>query len=90
MYPLFLPGEKARVRLVKNSVQQYQAIGYFDDKTIIVAEDRKNFISKNVILTITSAMFTSAGKIIFANKIFSVFCNNYRFIVKISNGLILL
>jgi uncharacterized protein YacL len=65
LYPLFLPGEKMRVHLVKDSAQQYQAIGYFDDKTIIVAEDGKNFIGKNVILTITSAMFTSTGKIIF-------------------------
>ena len=65
VYPLFLPVEKVRVHLVKDSAQQYQAIGYFDDKTIIVAEDGKNFIGKNVVLTITSAMFTSTGKIIF-------------------------
>jgi uncharacterized protein YacL len=65
LYPIFLPGEKVTVYLVKEGAQHQQAVGYFDDKTMIVAEDGKNFIGKNVTLTITSSMFTSTGKVIF-------------------------
>jgi uncharacterized protein YacL len=33
LYPLFLPGDKILVHLVKEGEQHNQAIGYFDDKT---------------------------------------------------------
>jgi uncharacterized protein YacL len=65
LYPLFLPGDKILVHLVKEGEQHNQAIGYFDDKTKIIAEDAKRFIGKDVDLEVTSVMFTSTGKVIF-------------------------
>jgi uncharacterized protein YacL len=65
LYPLFLPGDKILVYLVKEGEQYNQAIGYFDDKTKIIAEDAKRFIGKDVDLEITSVMFTPTGKVIF-------------------------
>jgi uncharacterized protein YacL len=65
LYPLFLPGDKILVHLVKEGEQHNQAIGYFDDKTKIIAEDAKRFIEKDVDLEVTSVMFTSTGKVIF-------------------------
>ncbi|MDR3256655.1 MAG: hypothetical protein LBT18_03275 [Endomicrobium sp.] len=65
LYPVFLPGEQVYVHLIKEGSQSHQAIGYFDDKTMIVAENGRSFIGKDVVLTITSSMFTLSGKIIF-------------------------
>jgi uncharacterized protein YacL len=65
LYPLFLPGDKILVHLVKEGEQHNQAIGYFDDKTKIIAEDAKRFIGKDVDLELTSVMFTPTGKVIF-------------------------
>ncbi|MDR1244692.1 MAG: hypothetical protein LBJ98_01785 [Endomicrobium sp.] len=65
LYPLFLPGDKILVHLVKEGELHNQAIGYFDDKTKIIAEDAKRFIGKDIDLEITSVMFTPTGKMIF-------------------------
>ncbi|MDR1086862.1 MAG: hypothetical protein LBL16_01210 [Endomicrobium sp.] len=62
---MFLPGDNISVYLVKEGAQHNQAIGYFDDKTKIIAEDAKKLIGKNIRLVVTSVMFTPTGKIIF-------------------------
>ncbi|MDR3071833.1 MAG: hypothetical protein LBU29_04525 [Endomicrobium sp.] len=69
LYPVFLPGEQVHVYLVKNGAQHNQAVGYFDDKTMIIAKEGKNFIGKNVVLSITSVTVGPTGKIIFGKII---------------------
>jgi uncharacterized protein YacL len=46
LYPLFLPGDNILVHLGKEESQHNQAIGYFDDKTKIIAEDPKKIYRK--------------------------------------------
>ena len=43
-----------------------QGIGYLDDGTMIVVEDGAGHISESAVVTVTSVIQTSAGKMIFA------------------------
>ncbi len=60
-----LPGETMEVRIVKPGEESDQGIGYLDDGTMIVVEGARNKIGKNVVLSVTSSLQTSAGKMIF-------------------------
>jgi uncharacterized protein YacL len=76
-----LPGEQMQVRIVKPGEEADQGIGYLDDGTMIVVENARNKIGKEVVLSVTSSLQTSAGKMIFGR--FESFAsaennNNYR------------
>ena len=43
-----------------------QGLGYLDDGTMIVVEDGKDRVGEDVEVIVTSALQTSAGKMIFA------------------------
>jgi len=60
-----LPGETMRVRIVKPGEEADQGIGYLDDGTMIVVEGARNKIGRDVVLSVTSSLQTSAGKMIF-------------------------
>jgi len=60
-----LPGETMRVRIVKPGEETDQGIGYLDDGTMIVVEGARSKIGRDVILSVTSSLQTSAGKMIF-------------------------
>lgn len=63
--PLFLPGEKVDVRVVKPGEEQGQGVGYLDDGTMIVIENGRDHIGQTVNITVTSVLQTSAGRMIF-------------------------
>ena len=60
-----LPGETMHVRIVKPGEEAEQGIGYLDDGTMIVVEGARSKIGKDIILSVTSSLQTSAGKMIF-------------------------
>jgi uncharacterized protein YacL len=60
-----LPGETMQVKIIKPGEEAEQGIGYLDDGTMVVVEGARNKISKEVILSVTSSIQTSAGKMIF-------------------------
>jgi uncharacterized protein YacL len=60
-----LPGESMKVRIIKPGEELQQGVGYLDDGTMVVVEEARNKIGKEVILTVTSSLQTSAGKMIF-------------------------
>lgn len=64
--PLYLPGEEMNILIVKEGKEQNQGLAYLDDGTMIVVEDAKDFIGQSVSVIVTSALQTSAGKMIFA------------------------
>ena len=64
--PLYLPGEEMKILIVKEGKEQNQGLGYLDDGTMIVVENGKDLIGENVNVIVTSALQTSAGKMIFA------------------------
>jgi len=60
-----LPGETMQVKIIKPGEEAEQGIGYLDDGTMIVVEGARNKIGKDVLISITSSLQTSAGKMIF-------------------------
>lgn len=63
--PIFLPGERVRVKLVKPGEEEGQGVGYLDDGTMIVVENGRNHVGKEVEIEVTSILQTSAGRMIF-------------------------
>src|SRR5262249_58040061 len=60
-----LPGEAMHVRLVKPGDQIGQGVGYLDDGTMVVVEQGRQYIGQEMIITVTSVLQTSAGRMIF-------------------------
>jgi uncharacterized protein YacL len=63
--PVFLPGEQLQVRIVKPGEEIGQGVGYLDDGTMIVVEGGREFVGKEVKISVTSVLQTSAGRMIF-------------------------
>lgn len=63
--PIALPGEKMRVKLVKEGKEAGQAVAYLEDGTMIVVENGGKSIGQEVDITITTALQTAAGRLIF-------------------------
>ncbi len=60
-----LPGETMEIRIIKAGEEAEQGIGYLDDGTMVVVEGARNRIGRMLIISITSSLQTSAGKMIF-------------------------
>ena len=60
-----IPGETMEVKIIKPGEEAEQGIGYLDDGTMIVVEGARNKIGRNLLISITSSLQTSAGKMIF-------------------------
>jgi uncharacterized protein YacL len=60
-----LPGEGMQVKIIKPGEEADQGIGYLDDGTMVVVEDARNKIGRELLISITSSLQTSAGKMIF-------------------------
>ncbi len=60
-----LPGETLEVKIIKPGEEAEQGIGYLDDGTMIVVEGARNKIGRTLLISITSSLQTSAGKMIF-------------------------
>jgi len=63
--PVCLPGEQLAVRIVKLGEEAGQGVGYLDDGTMIVVENGREQINKEIQITVTSVLQTSAGRMIF-------------------------
>jgi len=63
--PVFLPGESLQLKIVKAGEEPGQGVGYLDDGTMVVVEQARERIGKTVEIMVTSALQTSAGRLIF-------------------------
>ena len=63
--PVALPGEAMRVFVLKEGKESGQGVAYLDDGTMIVVENGRRFIGKNVEVSVTSVLQTAAGRMIF-------------------------
>ena len=63
--PIVLPGEPMEVKIIKPGEEATQGIGYLDDGTMVVVENARDRIGEVVLLTVTSSLQTSAGRMIF-------------------------
>jgi len=64
--PIVLPGETLTIAIVREGSEPGQGVGYLDDGTMVVVEGGKNYIGKQVEVTVTGLYQTVAGKMIFA------------------------
>ncbi len=60
-----LPGEQMTIKIIKPGEESEQGIGYLSDGTMIVVEGARNKIGREVKISVTSSLQTSAGKMIF-------------------------
>jgi uncharacterized protein YacL len=63
--PVVLPGETMRVFILKEGKESGQGIAYLDDGTMIVVDEAKKWIGKNIDVVVTSVLQTTAGRMIF-------------------------
>jgi len=64
--PVFLPGEKLEVKIVKAGESSSQGVGYLDDGTMVVVEGGHNAINEVLPVTVTSVLQKNAGRMIFS------------------------
>ncbi len=60
-----LPGEAMQIKIIKPGEESEQGIGYLDDGTMVVVEGARNKIGRELVISVTSSLQTSAGKMIF-------------------------
>ena len=64
--PVVLPGEKMNIFIAKEGKESNQGVGYLDDGTMVVVDNAKKTINRQVDVTVTSVLQTTAGRMIFA------------------------
>ncbi|HET6674044.1 MAG TPA: PIN domain-containing protein [Nitrospiraceae bacterium] len=63
--PIVLPGETIRVFVLKEGKEAGQGVAYLDDGTMIVVDNARRCIGRNVDVIVTSVLQTTAGRMIF-------------------------
>lgn len=63
--PVVLPGEILRLQILKEGKEQGQGIAYLEDGTMVVVENASRYLGKEVEVSVTSILQTTAGRLIF-------------------------
>lgn len=71
--PTYLPGDNIDIKILKEGKEPSQGIGYLDDGTMVVVEEGSGYVGGEVRVVVTSALQTSAGRMIFAKPQASAF-----------------
>lgn len=66
--PVFLPGERLEVSIVKPGKEPGQGVGYLDDGTMVVVDSAVDDQGETIEVAVTSVLQTSAGRMIFGKK----------------------
>lgn len=67
--PSLIPGSQMAMHVIRAGDQPGQGIGYLDDGTMVVIEHGETAVGGEVRVEVTSAMQTSAGRLIFARNL---------------------
>jgi uncharacterized protein YacL len=67
--PIVYPGEHLKVHITKSGKEKKQGIAYLEDGTMIVIDDAKNDIGRDLDVEVTSVLQTTSGKMIFGKKV---------------------
>ncbi|NEP31945.1 MULTISPECIES: PIN/TRAM domain-containing protein [Moorena] len=70
--PLYLPGDILELKILKGGKEPTQGVGYLDDGTMVVVEEGYKHMGVELPVIVTSALQTSAGRMIFARPKASV------------------
>jgi uncharacterized protein YacL len=63
--PVVLPGEVMNVKILKEGKEPGQGVAYLDDGTMVVVDNARRYMGKNVEVSVTSVLQTTAGRMIF-------------------------
>lgn len=63
---VLLPGEEVEVKIIQEGKERGQGVGYLSDGTMVVVEDGKDFMNRDINATVTKVLQTAAGRMIFA------------------------
>ncbi|ODS56358.1 MAG: hypothetical protein ABS36_08175 [Acidobacteria bacterium SCN 69-37] len=63
--PVVLPGELMSVFILKEGKEQNQGVAYLDDGTMVVVDNARSRIGRNLDIVVTSVLQTTAGRMIF-------------------------
>lgn len=66
MRPVYLPGEVARLPIVREGKEAGQGVGFLDDGTMVVVGGARELVGQEVDVRITSKVETSVGRMLFA------------------------
>jgi uncharacterized protein YacL len=64
--PTYLPGDTMDLKILREGKEATQGVGYLEDGTMVVVEDGRGYLGSEVQVVVTSALQTSAGRMIFA------------------------
>ncbi|NPV57572.1 MAG: TRAM domain-containing protein, partial [Anaerolineae bacterium] len=62
---VLLPGEVLNVRVIQEGKEAGQGVGYLDDGTMVVVENGREYLDKEINVTVTKVLQTAAGRMIF-------------------------
>ena len=57
--------EKRKQELVKEGKEQNQGVGYLEDGTMVVVENARKLVGKNINVEVTSILQSPSGRIVF-------------------------
>jgi uncharacterized protein YacL len=66
--PIVLPGETIHIQILKEGKEPGQGVAYLDDGTMVVVEEGRKFIGKELDVVVTSVLQTTAGRMIFGRS----------------------
>ena len=64
--PVFLPGERLALNIVREGREPSQGLGYLEDGTMVVVEDGVQYVGTTIDVIVTSHLQTNMGRMIFA------------------------
>jgi uncharacterized protein YacL len=67
--PVVLPGEQMNVFVLKEGKEYNQGVAYLDDGTMVVIDNARSRIGKNLDIVVTSVLQTTAGRMIFGRHV---------------------
>lgn len=65
--PVYVPGERATVPIVREGREEGQGVGFLDDGTMVVVGGAAELVGQEVEVRITSNVETSVGRMLFAS-----------------------
>lgn len=67
--PVVLPGEVMSVFIIKEGKEFNQGVAYLDDGTMVVVDNARSRIGRNLDIVVTSVLQTTAGRMIFGRHL---------------------
>jgi uncharacterized protein YacL len=63
---VLLPGEIMQIKVIQEGRESGQGVAYMDDGTMVVVENGRGYLDKEITVMVTKVLQTAAGRMIFA------------------------